>query len=53
MQACNEKPNVIQEYESGKAIPNPQVLSKMSRILGVPLSKKGPKPAAPAKGKKK
>jgi ribosome-binding protein aMBF1 (putative translation factor) len=52
LQACNEKPHIIQEYESGKAIPNPQVLSKMSRVLGVPLSKRGPKPAAaPAKKK--
>lgn len=49
MQAINEKPNVIQEYESGKAIPNPSVLQKMSRVLGVPLSKAGPKPAAPKK----
>ncbi len=38
-QAINEKPQIIQEYESGKAIPNPQVLSKMSRILGVVLKK--------------
>lgn len=42
-QLINEKPQVIQEYESGKAIPNPQVLSKLSRVLGVPLSSK-PKP---------
>eukprot|EP01024_Parvocaulis_polyphysoides_P017263 TRINITY_DN17632_c0_g2_i1.p4 TRINITY_DN17632_c0_g2~~TRINITY_DN17632_c0_g2_i1.p4 ORF type:complete len:167 (-),score=34.10 TRINITY_DN17632_c0_g2_i1:136-636(-) len=48
--AINEKPNVIQEYETGKAIPNPQVLAKLSRVLGVPLGKKGPaKSAAPAK----
>lgn len=39
-QAINEKPQIIQEYESGKAIPNPQVLSKMSRVLGVVLSNK-------------
>lgn len=45
----NEKPQIIQEYESGKAIPNPQILGKMSRVLGVPLSKNGPKPAAPVK----
>jgi ribosome-binding protein aMBF1 (putative translation factor) len=52
MQACNEKPNVIQEYESGKAIPNPQILQKMSKVLGVALSKTGGKqPAAPAKKK--
>ncbi|KAL3140520.1 multiprotein-bridging factor 1 [Trebouxia sp. C0010 RCD-2024] len=39
-QQINEKPSVINEYESGKAIPNPQVLSKMSRALGVQLSAK-------------
>lgn len=38
-QAMNEKPQIIQEYESGKAIPNPQILAKMSRILGVTLKK--------------
>lgn len=40
-QAINEKPQIIQEYESGKAIPNPQVLSKLSRALGVVLRKTG------------
>ena len=44
VQGINEKPQIIQEYESGKAIPNPQVLSKLSRILGVQLSAKGKKP---------
>lgn len=39
-QQINEKPSVINEYESGKAIPNPQVLSKMSKVLGVQLSQK-------------
>ena len=38
-QAINEKPQVIQEYESGKAIPNGAILNKLTRILGVPLSK--------------
>ena len=33
----NEKPNLINDYESGKAIPNPQVLGKMERILGIKL----------------
>lgn len=33
----NEKPNVIAEYESGKAIPNAQILAKMERVLGVKL----------------
>ena len=42
-QAINEKPQVIQEYESGKAIPSPAVLSKLSRVLGVVLSNKGGK----------
>uniref|UniRef100_A0A7S3CS28 HTH cro/C1-type domain-containing protein n=2 Tax=Eukaryota TaxID=2759 RepID=A0A7S3CS28_9SPIT len=37
--AINEKPSIINDYESGKAIPNPQILSKMSRILGVTLKK--------------
>ena len=36
-QAINEKPAIIQEYESGKAIPNQQVLGKLERILGVKL----------------
>mmetsp|Transcript_108339 Transcript_108339/g.233423 ORF Transcript_108339/g.233423 Transcript_108339/m.233423 type:complete len:133 (+) Transcript_108339:36-434(+) len=35
--AINEKPQVIQQYESGAAIPNPQVLSKLDRALGVHL----------------
>jgi ribosome-binding protein aMBF1 (putative translation factor) len=33
----NERPNIIGDYESGKAIPNQQVLSKMERILGIKL----------------
>ncbi len=33
----NEKPTIINDYESGKAIPNPQVLGKMERILGIKL----------------
>eukprot|EP00271_Cylindrocystis_brebissonii_P013007 TRINITY_DN32547_c0_g1_i1.p1 TRINITY_DN32547_c0_g1~~TRINITY_DN32547_c0_g1_i1.p1 ORF type:complete len:140 (+),score=32.09 TRINITY_DN32547_c0_g1_i1:354-773(+) len=36
-QQINEKPNVIQEYENGKAIPNQQVLGKLERVLGVKL----------------
>merc|ERR1711904_338568 len=35
--AINEKPQVIQQYESGKAIPNPQVISKLERALGAKL----------------
>lgn len=33
----NEKPNVIADYESGRAIPNPQILGKMERVVGVKL----------------
>ena len=33
----NEKPSVINEYESGKAIPNNQILGKLERALGVKL----------------
>ena len=36
-QLINEKPQVINEYESGRAIPNPTVLSKLDRALGVRL----------------
>lgn len=37
--AVNEKLQLIQEYERGTAIPSPQVLSKLSRVLGVQLKK--------------
>lgn len=33
----NEKVSVLQDYESGKAIPNPQILGKLERNLGVKL----------------
>ncbi|THV08029.1 MBF1-domain-containing protein [Dendrothele bispora CBS 962.96] len=36
-QKVNEKPSVIQDYESGKAIPSPQILGKLERALGVKL----------------
>uniref|UniRef100_A0A5B7C6Q8 Putative multiprotein-bridging factor 1b-like n=1 Tax=Davidia involucrata TaxID=16924 RepID=A0A5B7C6Q8_DAVIN len=36
-QVINEKPQVIQEYESGKAIPNQQIITKLERALGVKL----------------
>jgi putative transcription factor len=35
--AINEKPQVIQQYESGQAIPNPQILNKLDRALGIHL----------------
>ncbi|KAK8792576.1 hypothetical protein WA538_000337 [Blastocystis sp. DL] len=33
----NVKASVIQEYESGKVVPNPALISKMERILGTKL----------------
>ncbi|NP_001279150.1 endothelial differentiation-related factor 1 homolog [Callorhinchus milii] len=33
----SEKPQIIADYESGKAIPNNQVLGKVERILGLKL----------------
>jgi len=35
----NEKPSVINDYESGKAIPNGAIISKLNRALGVRLPK--------------
>jgi putative transcription factor len=37
--AINEKGSVINEYESGKAIPNGQIINKLNRALGVRLPK--------------
>jgi len=33
----NEKPQIVVEYEQGKAIPNQAVLAKMERALGIKL----------------
>lgn len=38
-QRCNLQVSVVQSYENGKAIPNAQVISKLSRALGVKLPK--------------
>mmetsp|Transcript_1182 Transcript_1182/g.1927 ORF Transcript_1182/g.1927 Transcript_1182/m.1927 type:complete len:144 (-) Transcript_1182:171-602(-) len=38
--AINEKPQIIQQYESGQAIPNPQIISKLERALGARLPRK-------------
>lgn len=38
--SINERPQIIQEYESGKAIPNPQILLKLDRALGTHLPRK-------------
>lgn len=33
----NEKPNVVNDYEAGRAVPNQQILAKMERALGIKL----------------
>lgn len=33
----NEKPNVINDYEAGRAVPNQQLLGKIERAVGVKL----------------
>lgn len=35
--AINEKPQVINDYEAGRAVPNQQVLGKIERKLGIKL----------------
>ncbi|OQV22094.1 putative Endothelial differentiation-related factor 1-like protein [Hypsibius exemplaris] len=34
---ANEKQQIINEYEAGKAIPNPQILTKLERLLEIKL----------------
>ncbi|CAN6706362.1 unnamed protein product [Malus baccata var. baccata] len=46
-QIINEKPQVIQEHESGKAIPNQQVITKLERALGAKLCRKNSHPINP------
>jgi len=36
-QRINEKPSVLQDYEAGKAVPSPQILGKLERVLSVKL----------------
>jgi putative transcription factor len=38
--AINERPQIIQQYESGQAIPNPQILNKLDKALGIHLPRK-------------
>ncbi|GAB4828356.1 Multiprotein-bridging factor 1c [Ancistrocladus abbreviatus] len=33
----NERPQVVQEYENGKAVPSQAVLAKMEKVLGIKL----------------
>jgi len=47
----NEKPQIVNEYEAGKAIPNQVIISKMERALGVKL--RGKDRGKPLGGSKK
>lgn len=47
----NEKPNVVNDYEAGRAVPNQQLLAKMERALGVKL--RGKDIGSPLGGPKK
>jgi|SRR3990172_707860 len=38
-QKINVKPNIIRDYENGKAIPDKKVIQKISQILGIKISK--------------
>ena len=40
LKLINEKQQVINEYEQAKAIPNPQIINKLQRALGVKLTGK-------------
>jgi putative transcription factor len=46
----NEKPQVVAEYESGKAVPNPSIISKIERKLGCKLPRPGKSKAPPKDG---
>mmetsp|Transcript_73604 Transcript_73604/g.117340 ORF Transcript_73604/g.117340 Transcript_73604/m.117340 type:complete len:143 (+) Transcript_73604:40-468(+) len=50
-QALNVRQTVINQYESGKAVPNPQLIAKMNRVLGTKLPPIN-KPGKPKKKKK-
>lgn len=48
--AINEKPQVVGDYEAGRAVPNPQIISKLERKLGVKLPRPGKSKAPPKTG---
>jgi len=47
----NEKPQVVNDYEAGRAIPNNQVMSKLERALGMRLRGREKGQPLPQKGK--
>eukprot|EP00163_Fabomonas_tropica_P003326 TRINITY_DN1280_c0_g1_i1.p1 TRINITY_DN1280_c0_g1~~TRINITY_DN1280_c0_g1_i1.p1 ORF type:complete len:149 (-),score=49.77 TRINITY_DN1280_c0_g1_i1:190-636(-) len=49
--AINEKPQVVNDYESGRAIPNNQIMGRLERALGIKLRGKG-RGKGKGKGKK-
>ena len=51
--AINEKPQVISEYENGKAIPNGQIIVKIERKLGCKLPRPGKKGGSSGSAAKK
>ena len=34
LQRINEKANVVSDYETGRALPNQQIIAKLERVLG-------------------
>jgi putative transcription factor len=52
-QKINEKPNIINDYEASRGVPNQQVLSKLQRILNVKLTGKNIGEPMPPRGSKK
>ncbi|CAB1318513.1 unnamed protein product [Coregonus sp. 'balchen'] len=53
LEKINEKPQVIADYECGKAIPNNQVMGKIERAIGLKLRGKDIGLPLEAKPKKK
>ena len=48
----SEKPQVVNEYESSKAVPNQAILGKLERTLGIKLRGKDKGAPLAPKGKK-
>ena len=52
-QLIAEKPTVINQYEAGKAIPNPAIINKLERALGTRLREAKPKKKKTASGRRR